>query len=394
MSIPFSHFFQKINQISPLEANFTEVLSAIVLKPKMLYFYGKMPENVLKSAKSGGLGVGKNTAKVGQNGTEFAERPKSVAIVGSRHNTKYGEEVAYQLAYALAKRGVVVVSGMAYGIDGMAHRGCLDAGGVTVAVLGTAINDIYPVEHFGLAERILEQNGAIVSEYAPRSERFVKIDGQAAIKRLDEEYAHTPLAPGEAAYLGLKVNKAGEKVGRWLDPLSKEAREHPELMEQPLPLRKINQKLSFLYRNRLIAGLADITVVVEAAERSGSLNTAAHALDQGKEVFAVPGNINNFYSKGCNQLIAHGATPYTEPDDVLKLLFPEDYVKKPRKSAALRGSTPEETAVLQALGEGLSSGDDIIRRLQISPAEFNQLITLLEIKSRARALGANHWSLM
>ena len=95
MSTPFSHFFTKINQISPLEHEFTEVLDAIALKPKTLYFYGKLPENVLKNDKH--------------------TRPKTVAIVGSRHNTKYGEEVAYRLAYELAKHGVIVVSGLAYG---------------------------------------------------------------------------------------------------------------------------------------------------------------------------------------------------------------------------------------------------------------------------------------
>ena len=88
MSTLFSHFFQKINQISPLEANFTEVLDAIALKPKTLYFYGKMPQNVVKNGKS--------------------TRPKTVAIVGSRHNTRYGEEVAYKLAYELGRRGIVV----------------------------------------------------------------------------------------------------------------------------------------------------------------------------------------------------------------------------------------------------------------------------------------------
>ncbi len=305
MSILFSHFFQKINQISPLEANFTEVLDTIAVKPKMLYFYGKMPENVSKTSK----------------------RPKTVAIVGSRHNTRYGEEVAYKLAYELARRGVVIVSGLAYGIDSIGHRAALDAGGTTVAVLGTAIDRIYPRSHTKLAAEIIEQGGAVMSEYAP----------------------------GATVY----------------------------------------PKTSFLERNRLISGLSDIVVVVEAAEHSGSLNTATHALNQGKEVFAVPGNITSPYSQGCNKLIAQGAYPYTEPNDILRLLFPEDFVKKHRQLPLnLAGDSPVETQILQALGSGLRAGEDIMTAAHLSPEVFNETITLLEIKSRVRALGANNWGLV
>ncbi len=334
MSTLFSHFFQKINRISPLEANFTEVLEPIALKPKTLYFYGRMPENVSKN--------GKNV------------RPPAVAIVGSRHNTRYGEEVAYRLAYELGERGVVVVSGLAYGIDSIGHRGCLDAGGTTVAVLGTPIDKIYPRNHLSLAAEILEKNGAILSEYAPSDENLGF------------------LAPSE--YL--------DDSGR----------------------RKINPALSFLQRNRLISGLSDIVVVVEAAERSGSLNTATHALAQGKTVFAVPGNITSPYSQGCNKLIQQGALPYTEPADVLRELFPEDFVKKSAKSRKsgkssksgenlLSGDTEAETNILNALAGGLRSGEEIMAAAALSPELFNQTITLLEIKTRVRALGMNNWAL-
>ena len=328
MSTLFSHFFEKINQITPLEANFTEVLDGIVVKPKMLYFYGKMPENVVKNGVSG--------------------RPKTVAIVGSRHNTRYGEEVAYKLAYELGKAGVVVVSGLAFGVDSIGHRGCLDAGGMTVAVLGTAIDDIYPKAHIELAKEIVEKGGMVMSEYAPRT----------------AEYQSRPLAPGE--YL--------DASGR----------------------RRIDFKGAFLHRNRLISGLADIVVVVEAAERSGSLNTATHALAQGREVFAVPGNITNPYSRGCNKLIAQGAFPYTEPDDVLRMLFPEDFVKKQKRlrQAGLVGDTDAETVVLTAIAAGARKGGDIMK-VALLPAEvFNQTITMLEIKGRVRALGMNCWGLI
>ena len=327
MSTLFTNFFAKINRISPLEHDFTEVLDAIALKPKTLYFYGKLPQNMSKKDK--------------------ISRPKTVAIVGSRHNTRYGEEIAYQLAYELAKHNVVIISGLAYGIDSTAHKGCLAANGQTVAVLGTPIDHIYPVNHKTLAEQIVKQNGIIISEYAPRT----------------KEYYNSPLAPGE-----------------YYDASGKRTQDY---------------KSSFLYRNRLISGLSDIVVVVEAAEKSGSLNTATHALEQGKEVFAVPGNITSPYSQGCNKLIKQGAIPYTEPKDILELLFPTEYFKKHRslKSQNLIGDTDVETKILQALDTGLRSGEEIMQAAKLPPEVFNQSITLLEIKGRIRSLGMNHWGL-
>ncbi|MBQ3430453.1 DNA-processing protein DprA, partial [Candidatus Saccharibacteria bacterium] len=113
----------KINQISPQDNIFLQKLDSIALKPKMLYYYGNLPET----------------------------EAKVVAIVGARRNTKYGEEVAYRLAYDLAKKGVIIVSGLAYGIDSIAHRGAVDAGGITIGFLGTEIEKIYPKQHIELA---------------------------------------------------------------------------------------------------------------------------------------------------------------------------------------------------------------------------------------------------
>ena len=296
MSTLFSHFFEKINQIPPLEAKYTEVLGTIAVMPKMLYYYGKIPQ----------------------------KRTKTVAIVGSRHNTRYGEEVAYQLGYTLAKHGVIVISGLAYGIDSIGHQAALDAGGTTIAILGTPINEIYPRNHRKLAAEIIETGGAIISEYAPGT--------------------------------------------------------------------KVYPKTSFLERNRIISGLSDIVVVVEAAERSGSLNTATHALEQGKEVFAVPGNITSPYSQGCNKLIRQGAFPYTEPDDILRELFPEEFLAR-KKKCHLKGDTDVETLILNSLASGLRSGEEIMASTKLPPEVFNQSVTLLEIKGRIRALGANAWAL-
>ncbi len=307
MSTLFSHFSNKINQIAPQEQKYLQILDGIALTPKILYYYGKLPENMVKT----------------------------VAIVGSRHNTRYGEEVAYKLAYDLAKEGVIVISGLAFGIDSIAHRGCLDAGGTTIAVLGTPIDKIYPRAHTGLAREIIEKNGAVMSEYPPASGK---------------------------------------------NTLSK---------ENPDP------KYSFLFRNRIISGLADAVVVVEAAERSGSLNTATHALDQGKEVFAVPGNITSPYSQGCNKLIREGATPYTGPDDVLDLLFPERIVKKHRHARVhkLIGDNDVETIILGALYSGTSKSDEIMDKTHLPPEVFSEAASMLEIKGRIRPLGAGAWAL-
>jgi DNA processing protein len=345
MSTLFSHFTEKINQIAPLEHEFTEVLDAIALKPKTLYFRGKLPENMSKIDNRKTLSNNKNHKK--STAKNRTKRPPVVAIVGSRHNTIYGQEIAYQIAFETAKRGAIVVSGLAYGIDKIAHQGALAAGGKTVAVLGNPIDKVHPAAHTKLAREIIQKGGAIISEYAP----------------CISEFKDSPLVPGEF------YNKLCRK--------------------------QINYQTSFLYRNRIISGLSDVVIVVEAAEKSGSLNTAAHAIEQGKEVFAVPGNITNPYSQGCNKLIKQGANPYTEIQDILRLLFPEEFIKKGHKmrQAKILGDNDNETAILAALVQGLRSGEEIMQFANLTPDEFNETTTILEIKGRIRALGANNWSL-
>ena len=369
MSTLFSTFYTKINQISPLEHHFTEVLNAIALTPKTLYFRGKMPENVAKTANSSKIlqheTLQKSTVKTRTN--PATDRPATVAIVGSRRNTKYGEEVAYKLAYELARQGVIIVSGLAFGIDTIAHRGCLAAGGTTVAVLGTPIDRIHPVPHESIARQIIQQGGAIFSEYAPKG------------------LLNAPLAPGEAGFNG----------AHWVDYEAENGPDGNPLPRAPYQKRRVDCRFSFLYRNRIISGLSDIVVVVEAAEKSGSLNTATHALEQGRTVFAVPGNITNPYSQGCNKLIQQGATPYTEPADILRELFPADYAEQHRhlRERNLIGDNDVETKILQSLASGLRSGEEIMQATHLPPEVFNQSITLLEIKGRLLSLGMNTWSL-
>jgi DNA processing protein len=183
----------------------------------------------------------------------------AVAVVGARSCSPYGAQVARSLARELASAGVVVISGLARGIDGEAHRGALEGGGRTVAVLGCGIDRDYPRSHADLATRIREE-GAVVSEYPPGIE--------------------------------------------------------------PAPWR-------FPARNRIIAGLALATVVVEARERSGALITADFALELGREVFAVPGEITAALSAGTNDLLRQGAAPLLSADDVLEAIGVERRVAAP-----------------------------------------------------------------
>lgn len=213
-----------------------------------------------------------------------------------------------------------MVSGMAFGIDSFAHRGCLDAGGITVAVLGTPIDEIYPVSNRSLAQRIL-QNGAILSEYPP-----------------------------------------GTKTENW----------------------------HFLERNRIVSGLADAIIIVEASDRSGTLTTASLALDQGKDVFVVPGDITRPMSVGCNRLIGQGAHVYTELNDVLSVIAPE---KIKRAKANLEGMSSEERAILKQIQNNITDGDEIMCRLNLPIAKFNQSITILELRKAIKSLGCNRWTL-
>jgi len=174
----------------------------------------------------------------------------AVAIVGTRQKTSYGKQVTDELARFLALNHITVVSGLARGIDSVAHEACIDAGGRTYAVLGCGVDQIYPPEHRHLAEKII-QNGAIISEYAPGTPP----DG-----------------------------------------------------------------INFPPRNRIISGLSLASVIVEAGETSGAMITATFAVNQGREVFAVPGNIYSPKSKGTNRLIRDGAQPLLDFNQILEVL--------------------------------------------------------------------------
>ena len=227
----------------------------------------------------------------------------SVAVVGARACSGYGESVAFTLGRELAAAGVVVVSGLARGVDALAHRGALKAG-TTVAVLGCGIDRDYPRSHASLAAEIVER-GLIVSEYPPGVE--------------------------------------------------------------PAPWR-------FPARNRIVAGLARATVVVEARERSGALITADLALDEGRDVLAVPGEITSRLSRGTNHLLRLGATPVTCVGDVLAVLGID-----PAPPAAPAALAPRLETIRAAVSSSPATADEVARGAGVSAAEVAAALAELEL---------------
>jgi DNA processing protein len=240
------------------------------------------------------------------------ERP-AVAIVGSRDHSDYGGEVARALAWGAASSGLVVVSGMARGLDAVAHAAALDAGGGTIGVLGNGLGVIYPSANRRLYQRVAER-GLLLTEFPP----------------------------GERPTAG-----------------------------------------SFPRRNRLISGLARVTVVVEAAEGSGALITAGTALDQGREVMVVPGNITSPSSVGANRLIRDGAAPLLCTDDLL-VHYPEAVrqaasVAEPTTKALPEGLGDVDQAVAELLGADPVLLDDLVGRSGRPAGELLAALCALEI---------------
>ncbi|MFN2202574.1 MAG: DNA-processing protein DprA [Caldilineaceae bacterium] len=240
----------------------------------------------------------------------------AVAIVGTRRASVYGREVAAQVTTELARAGVVIVSGLALGIDTVAHRTALDAGQRTIAVLGSGVDQIYPPENRGLAARIAE-NGAIVSEY---------------------------------------------------------------------PLGTRPEASNFPPRNRVISGLSKAVVIVEAPSRSGALITARFAAEQGREVFAVPGNIVNPGSAGCNELIQNGAAPLLKAQDVLDQLHFEHEVETYHQQKLIP-TDPLEDQLLDHLSLEPTHVDDLVRSANLPPPQVASLLTMMELKGLVRQVG-------
>ena len=271
--------FRRLCRAAPL---FPELLAAIHDPPPVLWVRGEAELSLLSAP--------------------------AVAIVGARACSSYGRSVARSLARELASAGLVIVSGLARGIDGEAHRGALDVDGRTVAVLGCGVGRDYPAAHGELAARICER-GLVVSEYEPGVE--------------------------------------------------------------PAPWR-------FPARNRIIAGLCGATVVVEARERSGALITADFALEDGREVMVVPGEITSALSHGTNALLRLGATPVTSAADVLESFGMVRVVEPPE---ALGGPA---AVLLERLAESPASIDELARLSGAPPGDVAAALIELELAGRIR----------
>ncbi len=251
----------------------------------------------------------------------------SIAIVGSRKASVYGLRTAEKLAYELASSGITIVSGLARGIDAMAHKGALKAKGRTIVVLGSGLNNIYPPENKTLAQEIIDSGGAVISEF---------------------------------------------------------------------PMDTPPNNYNFPRRNRIISGLSLGTVVVEAAPKSGALITAGLALEQGREVFAVPGNVNSLNSSGTNSLIKQGAKLVEKSEDIIEELKPivrnyKQGLRLDKKGFRVQEKEPEnlnqeEKQIFQLLNHQPRHIDEIISLSELNFNRVNSLLMNLEIKKAVKQL--------
>jgi DNA processing protein len=285
----------KVNSLKLNDPCYPSVLKNIANPPKQLFWTGTNPDSWL-------------------------DLPR-VAIVGSRKISPYGTQVTHKFASELAQAGVVIISGLAFGVDAAAHHAALEAGGTAVVILPTPLDKISPVSNQQLARRILDQHGTLISEYPNGDEVHVS---------------------------------------------------------------------NFIARNRIVSGLADIVLITEAAVNSGSLHTARFALEPGKTVMAVPGNITSPVSEGCNNLIKSGAVPVTTAEDVFFAL--KINPAKQKQSRAFHGS-PEEEKVLQLISEGITVQEDLALTADIDGAAIGSVLTTLEINGHIRPMGGGTWTM-
>src|SRR3989338_4180953 len=243
----------------------------------------------------------------------------TLAIVGSRKMSSYGAQVTPDIAGALAGAGIVIISGLALGVDSMAHQSAVEKNTPTIAVLGCSVNDsaLYPISNRLLAKRILEINGAIISEY---------------------------------------------------------------------PLGTAPLKQHFPARNRIISGMSLGVLIIEASNESGSLLTARHALDQNREVFAIPGSIYSQTSEGTNNLIKMGAHCVTCAHDILDVL---NIATSPllSRNSPITPDSYEESLILPHLSKTPTHIDELALRSTLDMQTFSATLTLMEMKGIARNLG-------
>ena len=240
---------------------------------------------------------------------------KSIAVVGSRSMTKYGEMAVAKLIPGLVRAGYTIVSGFMYGVDTAAHKTCLAAGGKTVAVLGGGLNQLTPVQNDKLYSEVSDQSGLVISEYEPE-----------------------------------------EKAQLW----------------------------TFPHRNRIVAGLSQAVLVIEAGEGSGSLITAKLGFDQKKPVLAVPGPITTSLSAGTNWLIRNGAVLVTSANEILEELGEEVTVKAKQLPLNL---TEIERAIMDQLSKESLSVDELVRMIKLDVVRVGQALSDLALKGLIEEAG-------
>jgi DNA processing protein len=263
----------------------------------------------------------RNLSRLGADLTTY-EGLHVVAVVGTRKPTPYGKMMTEKLTEELTRAGVVIISGLALGIDCIAHQACLKATGRTIAVSPGGLAKIYPATNEPIAREIIDKNGTIISEYAAD---------------------HRP------------------------------------------------RRYDFLQRNRIIVALSDLVLIPEAAEQSGSLNTAGNAMKMNIPVCVVPGNVTSPMSSGTNNLLKQGAHVVTETADILKLLNID--TKPNQLTLNLVGDTPEETAVLQKIALGHLDPTELQAETLLSTIEFQSAITMLEVQGRVAQDSLGTWRL-
>ena len=285
---------EKILRISSKSAEYPEKLNNYPKMPEILFVKGRLPDR----------------------------KKPSIAIVGARACSTYGRIQAFRYAKVLSSAGVQIISGMAYGIDAEAHKGALEGGTATYAVLAGGVDICYPAGNKALCERILREGGGIISEQPP-----------------------------------------GMRARNYFFPA----------------------------RNRIISGLADMVLIVEAREKSGSLITAQWALDQGKTVYAIPGPVNEELSIGCHKLIYDGAGIAYSPEILLRELGMnyENKVKSDSKNDL--GLASDLKLVYSCLDLRPKSTDFLIQKTGLPPRQVGSLLLELKLSGLIREIGRHYY---
>ncbi len=283
----------EINYLTILDKEYPDELRNIYSPPLVIFYRGQLPLKQLNN---------------------------TLAIVGTRRADNYGKYMANKISRELSTKGVIIVSGLAYGVDTIAHQACLNAGGKTIAVMATGCDQIYPPENRNLADEIIK-NGAILSEYEP----------------------------GVAA-----------------------------------------ERYYFPRRNRIISALSTGTLVVQGKKNSGAMLTAKYALDQGKELFAIPGEVNNYLSEGPNYLLQNGASIVLDSEDIFAIFANGDYVEQLTIFPELSQEEKKVYDVIKKENKEVYF-DELVIKTRLPLPKLSSLLMNLELKSVIEALPGNKY---